>query len=160
MTISLVLACDCNGNIGLDGDMPWGRSMRADLSRFKELTLHNRVVMGRKTFESIGQALPYRDNYVLTRNKKLSFFNATTLHSPDNINLSFDWFIIGGAKIYDLFLPKADMIYLTMIKEEFDADTSLDLPKMLHFFKLVHQEHHQKDDKNPYDYAFLTYKRK
>ena len=117
--ISIIVAVSDNGVIGVNGKLPW--NIPEDLKRFKKITTNHNVIMGRKTFESIGKGLPNRTNFVLTSSVdsiKLKdgciFTNKIDLEelqSPD-----VEWFIIGGESIYRYFLPYADKIYLTNFK--------------------------------------------
>jgi dihydrofolate reductase len=125
MKISLIVAMASNRAIGLNNQMPWHLS--ADLKKFKQITLGSPILMGRKTYESIGRPLPGRTNIIISRNPSyqqngcLVFDNVekalTSCQKYDEI------FIIGGATFYDLMLAKADSLYLTQIHKTFDADT-------------------------------------
>lgn len=110
--------------IGRDGDLPWHLS--ADLKRFKQLTMGHHIIMGRKTFESIGRLLPGRTSVVVTRQRDFEFSGAVVVHNlQDAIDVSKgddEAFIIGGAEIYDQSLPLISRIYLT----EVDADVTGD----------------------------------
>jgi len=127
MIISIIAAVDENGGIGLDNQIPWHLS--ADLARFKELTMGHYLVAGRKTFQSIGSALPGRQMIVLTRNLELKAPDCHMAASLDEaLNLADDAgenevFIIGGAEIYQEALPLADQIYLTLVHTKVEADT-------------------------------------
>ena len=124
--ISIVVAMSSNRVIGIDNKLPW--NLPDDLKRFKNLTINNVVVMGRKTHLSIGKVLPNRLNVILTRN--------TTWHNPlgDNCVVCYsveevlekfkyrDLFIIGGSEVYKQFLNIADKIYLTVIDKDFSGD--------------------------------------
>ncbi|MEM0900019.1 MAG: dihydrofolate reductase [Pseudomonadota bacterium] len=130
-TISIIVAVSENGIIGRDGDMPW--KLSSDLKRFKALTSGHPVVMGRKTFESIGRPLPNRTNIVVTRSKAWSAENVTIAPTLDNAieqareSLSkpnYEIFIIGGGQIYAQAMPLADKLYITEVLAEIDGDTS------------------------------------
>ncbi len=126
MKISLIVAMASNRVIGLDNQMPWHLS--ADLKRFKKITLGSPIVMGRKTFESIGRPLPQRTNIIVSRNAAyqpdgcLVFQSIETAlahacqHAPDV-------FVIGGATLYEAALPLANTLYITQIHREFAGDT-------------------------------------
>jgi dihydrofolate reductase len=127
--ISLISAMDLAHNIGLQGDMPWGRSMKKDLERFKELTDGKSIIMGRKTFKSLPGILPNRYHIVLAH-KKMKIKSPAVVVANDFDKLleimketEEEVFVIGGAQIYEQFLPHADRIYLTKIHELFDGDT-------------------------------------
>ncbi len=111
--------------IGKDGKLPW--NLPEDLKFFKKTTLGYPIVMGRKTFESIGRPLPKRTNIVITRDKNWSAKGVLTINSPEelvNLNLEADQaFIIGGAEIYKEFLEKMDSIIITHVKSHYKGDT-------------------------------------
>ena len=133
--IKLVAAVSKNGVIGKDGKMPW--NLPCDLKHFKALTTGNMVVMGRKTFESIGRPLPNRINVVLTRNNDIYHKPVRddgswvmVAHSVDEVLqlsqvLDKGVFVIGGQLVYQQFLPYADVVHLTLIEHEFEGDTFL-----------------------------------
>jgi dihydrofolate reductase len=126
MKISLIVAMASNRAIGLNNQMPWHLS--ADLKKFKQITMGSPILMGRKTHESIGKALPGRTNIIISRN--LSYKQDDCLVF-DNIDKAIETvckendelFVMGGASIYDAMLAKADMLYLTKINKEFKGDT-------------------------------------
>lgn len=129
MTISLIVAMSENRVIGKNNQLPW--HIPEDLKRFKKLTMGHPIIMGRKTFESIGRPLPGRDNFILSRNPKYSVPGTTTFQSLDAV-ISFakekysvdeEFFIIGGEQIFKQALPLANRIYLTKILSQVDGDT-------------------------------------
>ncbi|WP_373323194.1 dihydrofolate reductase [Alkalihalobacterium chitinilyticum] len=162
MLISFLVAMDNNRVIGKDNDLPW--SLPADLAYFKKVTMGHPIVMGRKTYESIGRPLPGRENIILTRNREYSVDGCTVLHSLADVKQVVDandkeTFIIGGAEIFKEAFPIADKLYITHIDEEFDGDTYF--PAFSdHEWKEVSREKGIKDEKNPYDYYFTVYERK
>lgn len=125
MRVSLIVAVAENGVIGQDGDLPW--RIPADLKFFKETTTGHPIVMGRKTYQSIGRALPGRRNIVVTRDPDfasddivvVSDFDAALSAAGD----AEEVMVIGGAQIYELALPRADKIYLTQVHVAADGDT-------------------------------------
>jgi len=122
--ITLVVARATNGVIGRDGTLPWRIS--ADLKRFKRLTMGSVMVMGRKTFDSLPGLLPGRRHIVLTRDDSWSTPGAEVVHSVDEaLALAGDEpvSIIGGAEIFELFLPLADRLELTEVPEDVRGDT-------------------------------------
>lgn len=128
MKLSLIAAMDRNRVIGKDGDMPW--DLPADLRYFRSTTAGKPVVMGRRTFESIGRPLPKRRNIVISRQLKAlpgcDVFDSldTALDILKNTETAHDEImIIGGATLYTQTLPQADRLYLTLIDAEFDGDT-------------------------------------
>lgn len=160
MSISFIVAMDIQQAIGLGNALPW--RLPADLAYFKKTTLNHTVLMGRKTFESMGsKPLPNRNNVILTRNKAFAAEGCTIVHSvEDAIELAKgkEFFVIGGAEVFQLFLPVVDRLYITLIEQEFAADTFF--PEFdIEDWALVSSEDGIKDDKNPYDYSFLVYER-
>ncbi|WP_404428286.1 dihydrofolate reductase [Sutcliffiella horikoshii] len=157
--ISIIVATDRNNLIGKDNDLPW--RIPADLAYFKKVTLGSTIVMGRKTYESIGKPLPNRRNIILSR-KEFHADGCETLHSIEEVERvkedGKELFIIGGAHIFKETLPIADLLYLTYIDEEFEGDTYF--PEVNEQdWELVSSEKGIKDEKNPYDYYFKKYKR-
>lgn len=123
MAISIVAAVATNRVIGNNGKIPW--HLGDDLRRFKELTVGHSVVMGRKTWESIGRPLPDRANYVLTRHKDLQIPGVTVITELADLFKAVGnntLFVIGGADVYRLFLPIADRMYLTHVHATPDGD--------------------------------------
>lgn len=162
MTISAIIAMSKNRVIGKDNQIPWHLS--ADLKYFKRTTLHHHIIMGRKTFLSIGNPLPKRTNIVLTRNPFFIASNVLVATSiEDGLQLARDngeeeAFIIGGGEIYRQSMPYLDKIYLTLIDVEVEGDVffpELDETQ----WKLISEEAHDADEKNEYNYSFLVYER-
>lgn len=154
--IKIVVAVSKNNVIGKDNKLLWRQS--EDLKRFKSLTLGQKVVMGRKTYESIGKPLPGRDNYVITKSiDKIEGCNI--LGTLEEVNsLEGDIFIIGGGEIYNKFIKIADEIYLTIIDCEVEGDTFFNLD--LNDWNEISSESLYKDDKNEYNYTFKKLKNK
>ena len=161
--ISIIVAIAQNGAIGYKGDLIYHLS--ADLRRFKELTTGHTIIMGRKTFESLPKgALPNRRNIVLTRQPGAMFPGADVYSSLDEAlsHCSRDEkvYIIGGAQVYSQALSLADELEITFVHDtpaqadtffpEFGGDES---------WHLINREDHEADEKNPFRYSFLTYKR-
>jgi len=123
--ISIIAAVSKNGVIGVDNKLPW--DLPEDLKRFKELTTGNVVIMGRKTYESIGKPLPNRINIVITRNKDFFVSGVLTANSLDSALLKAggnkDIFIIGGGEIYEQSMGFADKLYITEVDMEVEGDT-------------------------------------
>lgn len=125
--IILIAALDPKRGMGKNGTLPW--QIKEDLKLFKEKTLHHTIVMGRKTYESIGKPLPKRKNMVVTRNSNygvdqevelINNFNEYLLKHVDTDELIY---IIGGAEIYRMALPYAKRLALSYVKKEYDCDT-------------------------------------
>lgn len=155
--IALVAALGRNGVIGAGGTMPW--HLPADLKHFRRLTKGHVVVMGRKTLEAIGGALRGRTNLVLTRDPAFSAPGCEVLHAIEPIlHEERPVFIIGGAEIYQQFLPYADRMHLTRIAAEFAGDTFFPAYDPAQW-RLVAAEPRARDEQNPYDMIFETYER-
>tara|TARA_B100000614_G_scaffold262903_1_gene299920 strand:- start:90989 stop:91471 length:483 start_codon:yes stop_codon:yes gene_type:complete len=158
--IEIVVAASENGVIGKEDSLPW--KQRADMQRFRQITMGHPVIMGRKTYESIPSDLEGRYQVVLTRDAKY-FVNGETIvaHSPEealDVALDIDntVFIIGGEEVYNLFLEKADTIHLTRIHADIEGDAFFDVPED---WILVEDNMYPPDNKNQYGYSFQIYKR-
>ena len=158
--LSLIVAAGEHNEIGKDGRMPW--HLPADLKHFKETTLGKPVIMGRRTHESIGKALPGRRNIVVTRDTGYTAEGCEIAHSlGEALQLAGDVaevMIIGGATLYREALPKAQRIYLTRVAGEFDADThfpDLDATEWLE----KHRVHRAPDERNAYPCDFIVLER-
>jgi dihydrofolate reductase len=162
--ISLIAAIGKNGEIGIDGQLPWG--LKSDLQHFKNLTSGNVVIMGRKTFESIGRPLPNRINIVITRNKDFQHEGIIVADSVQAaLKLSEGYkpeevFIIGGAEIYKQTLSLADKLYITEVEFSDDkADTyfpQID-PKV---WKETYRQNFMADEDNQYNFSFVEYEKR
>lgn len=158
-----IVATDKNNGIGIDNRLLC--HLPDDLKHFKKLTLNNVVVMGRKTYESIGKALPQRINVVLTTNKNISISDAEVFNNMQDILSVIPQkypnkkiIIIGGEQIYRLFYPYLKEIYRTLIHHSFNADAFF--PDFENDFNLVDSISHPKDEKHLYDFEFQHWKRK
>ncbi|WP_049872520.1 dihydrofolate reductase, partial [Listeria innocua] len=147
--IIFVWAQDRAGNIGKDNKMPW--HLPGDLQFFKKTTTGKTLVMGRKTYESLGKALPNRKTIVLTRDSELQLDDAEILHSRDEVLALAETgepiYVVGGAEIYRLFMDVADKLIVTKIDAEFDADTAFPEVDWENFSEVA-KEPHEKDEKN------------
>ncbi len=125
MKLSLIVAMASNRAIGLNNQIPWHLS--ADLKKFKQITMGSPILMGRKTYESIGRPLPGRTNIIISRNSSYKQDGCLVYDDIDKAIASCqqynEIFVIGGATFYQAMLPKADIIYLTQIHKEFKGDT-------------------------------------
>jgi len=159
--VSIIAAMDRNRLIGSNNQLPW--HLPADLGHFKQVTMGKPIIMGRKTYESIGRALPGRTNIVLTRS---SDFNAEGVLTANTLEQALDYvsaedevMIIGGSAIYELTLPRADRLYLTYVENSFEGDAwfpDFDLEQ----WHIIASEEHSADEKNSSAYRFVTYARK
>lgn len=161
MTISLIVAASSNNVIGVNNQLPW--HLPNDLKFFKNLTWAMPVVMGRRTFESMGKALKGRLNIVITSNKNAEFENAVTVNSIKDalfVAENGDYkevFIIGGGQIFNEVLDKADKVYLTRVHTELEGDVFF--PQLGKEWKLAWSEAHQADEKHRYDYTFQRWEK-
>lgn len=157
--ISMIWAMGKDNALGCKNRMPW--YLPADFAYFKKVTMGKPVIMGRKTFESIGKPLPGRVNVVITRSpdfKPEGCITVDTIEKAKAYAEDKEAFIIGGAEIYKAFLPIADKLYITEINHTFEADTFF--PEIDYsLWKLVSREQGPRDVKNPFDYEFLVYER-
>ena len=157
--ISIIAALGYDRALGKENQLLW--RIPEDLKRFKSLTVSHPVVMGRKTFESIGKALPGRPNLVVTRDKEWAAEGASVFYSPDEAldaarKLdSEEVFVIGGAQIYAQTLPVTDRLYLTLIEEEKEADAFF--PPYEHLFTKILSE--EERSHNGLKYQWLNLKR-
>ncbi len=162
MILSLVVAMANQRVIGLDNQMPW--HMPADLAHFKQVTLGKPVIMGRKTFDSIGRLLPGRRNIIISRQPKPAELAADWVASIEEaIALVADQaevMIIGGANIYQQTVARADRLYLTEIELNTAGDAFFPDYQAVAQWQVEKVEAHQADAKNPYDYRFLQLSRK
>ena len=156
--LTIVVATDANRGIGIDNKLPW--RLPEDMAHFKRTTLGHPVIMGRKTFESIGRPLPNRRNIVITRNpgwKHEGVEAVTSISAAIKLVGDTPACIIGGAQIYAETLPFANRLIVTEIDKAFDCDTffpPID-PKQ---WKEVAQEKYYSEP-NGFDYAFVTYEK-
>jgi len=144
MIVSLIVAMSDNHVIGLDGKLPWHIS--EDLKRFKALTLHHPVLMGRKTFDSIGKPLPGRTNVVISRNPGLFIKGAAVVLSLEEALKPFrstneEVFIIGGGEIFSQSIGLADRVYLTVVHIQIEGDTYFPAIKQDEFKETFREKH-------------------
>jgi dihydrofolate reductase len=158
--ISLIVAASTNNVIGFQGDLPWRLS--GDLKRFKTLTMGKPIVMGRKTYQSIGRPLPGRQNIVVTRNPDFVAEGCDVVSSVDAaVEAAGDAeeiMIIGGSHIYELFLPRAHRIYLTRVQADVEGDAFL--PEInSNEWQETDVEEYDADESNDHDVIFSIFER-
>ncbi len=157
--ISLVVAASTNGVIGVDGDLPW--RLPDDLKRFKALTTGKPVIMGRKTWDSIGFPLPNRQNIVITRNPGFSAEGCDIVDSPEAAVAAAgdvpELMIIGGGTIYEVFLPEAQRVYLTRVHTDIVGDTRF--PELDSAWRETARESHAADERHALSFDFIDYER-
>ena len=160
--LAYIWAEDLTGGIGVDGHLPW--HLKADLKRFKEKTMNHPMIMGRKTVESLPGILPGRKHIVLTHsNLDISDPNVKVVHSKEELD---EWLaaqdqnqlnvIIGGATLFKMYRDQVDILYQTIVKDNFQTDTQMPAINYADFEKVEDQ---QCDDSN-LKYEFITYRRK
>ncbi|WP_237113809.1 type 3 dihydrofolate reductase [Pseudoalteromonas rubra] len=158
MIISMIAAMANGRIIGDDNAMPW--HLPADLKHFKAVTLNKPVVMGRKTFESIGRPLPGRRNIVISRNSNYNAEGIEVVSSPQDALALVDGceevMIIGGGNIYEQFLPLSNRLYLTYIDLDVSGDTRFPDHTQAGEWEEVASEAYEADEKNLYSYKFVT----
>lgn len=157
--ISLIVAIASNGVIGKDNRLPW--RLPGDLAYFKRITMGHTIVMGRKTYESIGKPLPGRQNVIVTRNRHFKSEGCIVINSLEEalkLAENDEVFIIGGAEIYSQAISIVERLYITHVNKEFEGDTyfpQIDSGK----WKIISREEGETNEKNPYEYSFLIYER-
>lgn len=158
--ISIIVAAAENNVIGRQGELPWRLS--DDLKRFKAITMGKPIVMGRKTWDSIGRPLPGRQNIVITRQPGFTAEGCDVVTSLDDaITAARDaeeTVVIGGSQIYALAMPLAERLYITRVHADVEGDASFPAADATRFC-LVADEHHRADDRNEFDFSFRIYDR-
>ena len=158
-SIAIVVAVADNGVIGRDGDLPW--RLPADLKHFKRLTLGHTVIMGRRTYASIGKPLPKRRNLVLSRDPDFAppgVEIARSLDSAFQLSSGESAFVIGGAGVFAEALPQAQILHWTQVHAEVVGDVffpEVDWSE----WRLVSEEHHEADERHAHAYTFRRYER-
>ena len=168
MKLAMIVAMTKNNVIGLNNDMPW--HLPADLQWFKKTTLGSPIIMGRKTYESIGRSLPGRLNIILSRDISLAIEGCTVVNTIDEAmkiaeaanenadSAKDEVFITGGAHLYNTFLDQIDTLYLTLIDAELEGDTFF--PDYTQYnWREVDRTETSADDENQYALAFLKLER-
>lgn len=157
MKLSGIIAYSQNRVMGKNNQLPW--HLPDDLKHFKALTIGKPIVMGRKTFESLGKPLPNRRNIILSRDKSLQVPGCEVIHSIEELAGTEDEImVIGGAEVFKLLLPHITTLYLTEVLANVEGDTFLpdfDSKK----WRENSREHHPKDEKHAYAFDFVTLKK-
>ena len=160
--LSIIVAKAKNNIIGKDNQLIW--NLPEDLKRFKDITSGHTMIMGRKTFESLGRVLPNRKHVVFSQNPdfKVNDENVEVVHSmlqiQQYIESDEEVFVIGGAMIYGLLMPHVTKMYITQINQEFEGNVifpKIDMEK----WKIVDIQKGRQDEKNKLDYEYITYKK-
>ena len=163
MRIALICAMSDNKVIGKKNNLPW--RLPEDLKYFKRTTMGSSIIMGRKTWDSIGNVLPGRTNIIVTRSSSLKIRGVQIAHSlPEAIGLaeniaftdgSAEAFVIGGGELYAEAMPFAERFYLTRVHAELEGDTFLNSFDE-DSWREISREYHRKSDSNPYDYSICV----
>jgi dihydrofolate reductase len=164
MSINSIVACSKNNAIGRENQIPW--YLPADLMYFKKITTGHIIIMGRKTYESIGRALPKRINIVISKNKDFQVEDGVLLFTSflEAIDYALklaerEIFVIGGGEVYRQALSVSQKIYYTEVDTEI-TDATVFFPELPESeWKLLSEENHEKDENNPFDYNFKVYGR-
>ena len=158
---AILVAMDKNNGIGADNDLLWGRDLPDELKHFKELTTGATVIMGRRTYESIGRPLPNRENIVVTRSSE-GIEGIIIAHSIDEaytLATDKDIFIIGGAQVYTEAINDMDILYITEVNASFKNATVF-FPRIdKSQWHEVSRERYAVDERNKYDFDFVKYER-
>ncbi len=158
--LSVIVATDQENGIGKDNQLLW--RLPNDLKFFKKVTTGHAIIMGRKTFDSVGKPLPNRRNIVVSRQPNLKIEGVEVFDNLGNaINAcknEDEFFVIGGGEIYKEALPFAQQLYLTKVDATLNADTFFPELKAIEW-EVKWKEVHQKDEKHTYDYTFLILKK-
>ena len=163
MIISIIVAMDEKGGIGLNGKLPW--HIGSDLVRFKKFTMGHHLVMGRKTYESIGKALPGRKTIIVTRNPNYQVDNCIIAHSCEEAiaiaraNGDDEVFVIGGSEIFSEVIDQVDVIYLTRVHAQTPTDTFFPNFNFAEW-KVIDQVEHPHDENNDFPSTFYKLSRK
>lgn len=156
MKISIIVAMASNRVIGLNNQMPWHLS--ADLKKFKKITMGSPILMGRKTYESIGRPLPGRSNIIISRNPAYQQEGCLVFDDIDKAIVSCqeydEVFVIGGATFYEAMLPQANILYLTQIHAEFKGDTFFPIINKQEWTE-ISREDVSNDQSVDFDYSFI-----
>lgn len=159
--VTIIAAVGRNKALGKNNDLIW--HLPADLRRFKEVTRGHHVIMGRKTFESLGKPLPHRTNIIVSRNSNYKADGCIVVGSLEEAlkeaQSDPNPYILGGAQIYEQALEVADRMDLTLVHEDFEADAFFPDFSDENWEETGRQDF-KKDEKNPYDYSFVQYKKK
>ena len=160
--LSIIVAIANNNVIGKDNKLIW--HLPEDLKRFKNITTGHTIIMGRKTFESLGRVLPNRKHVILCNDMELNIDNENVIVLEDisllkeYIDSEEENFVIGGATIYKLLMPYAQKMYITKIDKDFVGDVYF--PKINEEeWKIIQEEEGIKNEANPYNYKYITYLR-
>ena len=161
MTLSIIVAMASNRTIGINNTLPW--RIPEDLKHFKALTIGHHMIMGRKTFDSIGKPLPGRTTVVVSHNKRLKIEGCIVANSLEKAIAACsddtEIFVVGGAQLYELALPLADTMYVTEVRQEIEGDARFPEFDMSTWQETARERHSQQEPQT-LEYHFVTYRRK
>tara|TARA_B100000586_G_scaffold131702_1_gene95250 strand:+ start:63 stop:548 length:486 start_codon:yes stop_codon:yes gene_type:complete len=161
MKLSIITAMDKNRVIGKDGNLPWHIS--SDLKNFKKITMGKPILMGRKTHESIGRALPGRENIILTNKRNYSVEGCIVKNSLDevlsNCKKVSELIVMGGATLYEQTLDKAEKLYITEVRARIEGDIFFPEYDPNQWVE-ISRNNFKADENNEYDYSFTVLERK
>ena len=158
-SLTIIVATDKQGGIGIENKLPW--HLPEDLAHFKRMTSGHTIIMGRKTFDSIGRPLPNRRNIVISRDPEWKHEGTTCVESLPAAQAllgSEEAYIIGGAQIYQQAISLADKLIITEIEKEFPCDAFFPIIDPQQWEEIARETHHS--DANQFNYAFVTYKKR
>jgi dihydrofolate reductase len=159
--LSLIVAMAQNRTIGINNTLPW--RCPEDLKHFKALTMGHHMIMGRKTFDSIGKPLPGRTTVIVTRNKDLSIAGCLIAHSLEQAIAACagdeEIFIVGGAQLYAQAMARVDTLYITEIRQDVEGDAHFPEFDKSEWLELAREQRSQ-ETPQPLEYHFVTYRRK
>ncbi len=165
MIISAIAAISEDGVIGYHGKLPW--ALPADLKRFRATTWGKPIIMGRKTHESLGRALPGRVNIVLTRDTGFQARDCSVARTPDEaLKLAMkegaeEAFVIGGSEVFEAFLPRCSKLYLTVVEGEFEGDAYFPMRLLESLeWEIIHEEFWPVDERNRYPARYRILQRR
>lgn len=161
MKVSIIVAMTDQRVIGINNELPW--KLSGDMAWFRQQTMGKPIIMGRKTYESIGRPLPGRANIIITRDRSYCVEKCAVAHDIDDaLRLAGDVdeaMIIGGASFYEQMLPQADRLYLTLVHGEVEGDAwfpEIDFDQ----WQEIERHDHLADEKNQFDHSFLIFERR
>ncbi|MDF1588242.1 MAG: type 3 dihydrofolate reductase [Gammaproteobacteria bacterium] len=161
MKIAIIVAMDQQSLIGKNNDLPW--KLSADLQNFRRVTMGKPIIMGRNTHESIGRPLPGRTNIIVTKNKDYAVDGCIVVHTiEDALKACGDAeeaMIMGGASLYQQFLPLADRLYLTQVHANLEEGDTWFPDWQKSDWQQLNREDHPADDKNEFPFSFIIYDR-
>ncbi len=159
--ISFVVAMDRNRVISSGTGLPWGKTQKADLKRFRQLTENHTIILGRNTYKEFDEPLPNRRHVVVSHNSQKEEKNVEFMNFVSALSLAqeseTEVFVIGGEQIFKLFLPYADKIYLTLLDAEYEG--SIYFPELDSSWRAESVNCYTLDDENKHDYCFKDYVR-